>query len=33
MRDHFQEFEISPEIVNEMVESGDDVVLVDVRED
>jgi rhodanese-related sulfurtransferase len=33
MRDHFQEFEISPEIVNEMIESGEDVVLVDVRED
>jgi rhodanese-related sulfurtransferase len=33
MRDHFQEFEISPEIVNEMMESGDKVVMLDVRED
>jgi rhodanese-related sulfurtransferase len=33
MRDHFQEFEISPEIVNEMLESGDEVVLLDIRED
>src|SRR2546426_12298948 len=33
MRDAFQEFEISPEIVNEMMESGEEVVMVDVRED
>ena len=33
MRDHFQEFEISPEIVSEMLESGEEMVLVDVRED
>jgi rhodanese-related sulfurtransferase len=33
MRDHFQEFEISPEIVNEMMESGDEIVLLDIRED
>jgi len=33
MRDHFQEFEVSPEIVNEMIDSGEEVVLVDVRED
>jgi len=33
MRDHFQEFEISPEIVNEMMESGEEVVLLDIRED
>ena len=33
MRDHFQEFDISPEIVNEMIEAGEDLVLVDVRED
>jgi len=33
MRDHFQEFDISPEIVNEMTAAGEDLVLVDVRED
>ena len=33
MRDHFQEFEISPEIVSEMIEADEDLVLVDVRED
>jgi rhodanese-related sulfurtransferase len=33
MRDHFLEFEISPELVNEMVESGEEVILLDVRED
>jgi len=33
MRDHFQEFEVSPEIVSEMIDSGEEVVLVDVRED
>ena len=33
MRDHFQEFEISPEIVSEMIQSGEDFVLLDVRED
>jgi sulfur-carrier protein adenylyltransferase/sulfurtransferase len=33
MRDHFLEFEISPELVNEMLESGDDPILLDIRED
>jgi rhodanese-related sulfurtransferase len=33
MRDHFQEFEISPEIVSEMIEAGESFVLLDVRED
>ena len=33
MRDHFQEFEISPEIVREMMDSGEEFVLLDVRED
>ena len=33
MRDHFLEFEISPELVNEMLESGEDPILLDVRED
>ncbi len=33
MRDHFQEFEISPEIVHEMAESGEEFVVLDVRED
>jgi adenylyltransferase/sulfurtransferase len=33
VRDHFQEFEISPEIVREMMDSGEEFVLVDVRED
>jgi adenylyltransferase/sulfurtransferase len=33
LRDHFLEFEISPELVNEMLESGEDTILLDVRED
>ena len=33
MRDHFLEFEISPELVNEMVESGEEPILLDIRED
>lgn len=34
MRDHFQEFEISPELVHEMIDGGeDDVLLLDVRDD
>lgn len=33
MRDHFLEFEISPELVHEMVEAGEDLILLDVRED
>lgn len=34
MRDHFQEFEISPELVREMIEGGeDDLILLDVRDD
>ena len=34
MRDHFQEFEISPELVSEMLEGKDDVtILLDVRDD
>ena len=33
MRDHFQEFDISPEIVREMVESREELVLLDVRGD
>jgi rhodanese-related sulfurtransferase len=33
LRDHFQEFEISPEIIHEMMESGEEFVLLDVRED
>ena len=33
LRDHFQEFEISPEIVREMMDSGEEFILVDVRED
>jgi sulfur-carrier protein adenylyltransferase/sulfurtransferase len=34
MRDHFQEFEISPELVREMIEGGEDeVILLDVRDD
>ena len=33
MRDHILEFEISPELVNEMLESGEDPILLDVRED
>jgi len=33
MRDHFLEFEISPELVSEMVEAGENVILLDVRED
>jgi rhodanese-related sulfurtransferase len=34
MRDHFQEFEISPELVREMMEGvEDEVILLDVRDD
>jgi rhodanese-related sulfurtransferase len=34
VRDHFQEFEISPELVREMIEGGEEeVILLDVRED
>ena len=34
MRDHFQEFEISPELVNEMLESTEEqTILLDVRDD
>ncbi|HET9253094.1 MAG TPA: rhodanese-like domain-containing protein [Candidatus Eisenbacteria bacterium] len=33
MRDHFLEFEISPELVNEMLESGENTILLDIRED
>lgn len=33
MRDHFQEFDISPEIVSEMLQTREEFVLLDVRED
>ena len=33
MRDHFQEFEISPELVHEMIDTGEDPILLDVRDD
>jgi len=34
VRDHFQEFEISPELVREMIEAAEDqVILLDVRDD
>jgi rhodanese-related sulfurtransferase len=33
MRDHFLEIEISPELVHEMLESGEEPILLDVRED
>jgi len=33
VRDHFLEFEISPELVSEMVEAGENLILLDVRED
>lgn len=33
MRDHFLEFEISPELVNEMIEAREDFILLDIRED
>jgi sulfur-carrier protein adenylyltransferase/sulfurtransferase len=33
VRDHFQEFEISPELVHEMIEAGEDPILLDVRDD
>jgi len=33
MRDHFLEFEISPELVHEMIEAGEDLILLDVRDD
>jgi len=33
VRDHFLEFEISPELVHEMIEGGEDLILLDVRDD
>ena len=33
MRDHFLEFEISPELVHEMIEAGEDLIILDVRDD
>ena len=33
MRDHFLEFEISPELVHEMIDTGEDPILLDVRDD
>jgi rhodanese-related sulfurtransferase len=33
VRDHFLEFEISPELVSEMMEAGESLILLDVRED
>lgn len=33
MRDHFHEFEISPELVSEMIEAGENLILLDVRDD
>jgi sulfur-carrier protein adenylyltransferase/sulfurtransferase len=34
VRDHFQEFEISPELVREMIEMDEEyVILLDVRDD
>ena len=34
MRDHFQEFEISPELVREIIDGGEEaVILLDVRDD
>ena len=33
MRDHFLEFEISPELVREMIEAGEQLILLDVRDD
>lgn len=33
MRDHFQEFEISPELVDEMMQTKEPFVLLDVRDD
>jgi rhodanese-related sulfurtransferase len=33
MRDHFQEFEISPELVSEMLGTEEELILLDVRED
>ena len=33
MRDHFLEFEISPELVHEMMEGGEEPILLDIRED
>lgn len=33
MRDHLDELEISPELVREMADAGEDFVLLDVRDD
>lgn len=33
MRDHLDEFEISPELVREMIDAGEPFVLLDIRED
>ena len=33
MRDHLDELEISPELVHEMIEAGENLILLDVRED
>ncbi len=33
MRDHFLEFEISPELVFEMMDAGENLILLDIRED
>jgi len=33
VRDHFLEFEISPELVHEMIDTGEDPILLDVRDD
>jgi rhodanese-related sulfurtransferase len=33
VRDHFLEFEISPELVNEMIEAGENLILLDIRDD
>jgi adenylyltransferase/sulfurtransferase len=33
MRDHLDELEISPELVREMADAGEEFVLLDVRED
>jgi adenylyltransferase/sulfurtransferase len=33
VRDHLDELEISPELVREMMDAGEDFILLDVRED
>ena len=33
MRDHLDELEISPELVNEMIEAGEPLILLDIRDD